>query len=148
MPSKPVPPFQRLMRRVDKRADGCWQFTGRLNPDGYSRVHLGRGKPGVQGHRLAYEVLMGPVPDGLDLDHLCRNRGCVNPAHLEPVTRQVNLLRGQTITASKAQQTHCIHGHAFTPENTYIKRNGTRQCRACDAIRAAHRRARKKAEAS
>lgn len=134
------------MRRVDKRPDGCWQFTGALTSYGYSQVRLGTGRPCALGHRVAYEALIGPVPDGLELDHLCRNRACVNPAHLEPVTHQVNLLRGQTINASKAQQTHCVNGHEFTADNTRIYRDGTRRCRACDRIRTAGYRAKGKSK--
>ncbi|MEV4271931.1 HNH endonuclease signature motif containing protein [Micromonospora aurantiaca (nom. illeg.)] len=89
-------------------------------------------------HRIAYEMKRGPVPDGLELDHLCRNRRCVRPAHLEPVTRRTNLLRGETIPARLAERTHCRHGHEFTPENTYQWR-GSRFCRTCRAAAQARR---------
>lgn len=84
-------------------------------------------------HRFAYEWLVGPIPEGFTIDHLCRNRGCVNPRHLEPVTRGENTLRGQTIAATNKAKTHCVHGHAFTAENTYRPpgSTNTRMCRAC-----------------
>ncbi|TDD77726.1 HNH endonuclease [Actinomadura rubrisoli] len=82
-------------------------------------------------HRFVYESLVGPIPEGLVLDHLCRVRACCNPAHLEPVTDRVNILRGASITAANARKTHCDHGHEFTSQNTYRHR-GRRLCRACN----------------
>jgi hypothetical protein len=81
-------------------------------------------------HRYAFELLRHEVPDGLALDHLCRDHGCVNPWHLEPVTPRENVLRGVGRTAVNARKTHCIHGHPFTADNTVIKAEG-RACRAC-----------------
>lgn len=115
----------------------CWEWRGKRQPNGYGKLWI-RGLPGDgQGyaHRVVYELLVGPIPVGLDLDHLCRNRGCVNPAHLEPVTRRTNLVRGQTIPARKVAQTHCVRGHLFDKANTCIRRNGTRLCRACGRLR-------------
>jgi len=86
-------------------------------------------------HRISYELLKGDIPEGLDLDHLCRNRGCVNPDHLEPVTRKENLLRGNTIPAKHARKTHCPQGHEYTKGNTFISKSGSRHCRKCRAIR-------------
>lgn len=116
---------------------GCWQWTACLSRAGYGRFHVAGQSPAMA-HRYAYEVLVGPIPIGLQLDHLCRVRRCVNPAHLEPVTVRENLLRGDTITAARAAQTHCGSGHALSPDNTYIKPNGCRNCRECK--RAADRR--------
>ena len=88
--------------RVDSES-GCWIWTGTKIWNGYG-VYSGQ-----VAHRKAYEIFVGPVPDGLDLDHLCRNRGCVNPAHLEPVTRSVNLRRG-------FEATGCKNGHGYSTE--------------------------------
>lgn len=109
----------------------CWVWRAGATGRGYGAAYVnGRQYPA---HRLAYSVLRGEIPSGLDLDHLCRNRRCVNPDHLEPVTRRENLLRSPiTLTAQKAAQSECIRGHEFTPENTRIRKSdGTRHCRVC-----------------
>src|SRR5699024_8246546 len=82
-------------------------------------------------HRTMYQAVIGPVPAGLDLDHLCRNRACCNPAHLEPVTRQTNLLRGNTIPARRAAVENCPKGHPYDADNTLTDRLGRRNCKAC-----------------
>lgn len=103
----------------------CWIWTAFIDRDGYGLFH--NRKIGTKrAHRFAYEGSIGPIPEGLVLDHLCRNRACVRPTHLEPVTDKVNAERGMVAT-----RTHCIRGHEFTERNTYIKSNGTRCCRAC-----------------
>jgi hypothetical protein len=107
---------------------GCWVWQRNYDSNGYGR-HLH-----WKAHRFAWLVLVGPIADGLQLDHLCRNRGCVNPTHLEPVTQRENLLRGETIYAANAAKTHCKYGHEFTPENTRIIPRG-RRCRACERRR-------------
>ena len=121
---------------------GCVEWTGALTNGGYG----GFGGNGwkVTAHRWAYERWVGPVPDGHDLDHLCRNRRCVNVAHLEPVTHKVNVLRGTSPSAAHARKTHCINGHEFTPENTYNRpdKPWTRACRACLNRRASEKRKR------
>ncbi len=95
----------RLFRRVERTDSGCWLWTGALN-GGYGRIHHSPGRV-LYTHRAAYELLVGPVPEGMDLDHLCRNRACCNPDHLEPVTRRENLLRGDTLTAAHAADRPC-----------------------------------------
>mgnify|MGYP001562260252 FL=1 len=109
-------------------SDGCWEWTGAFRRNGYGRYG---GQPSVLAHRAVYEALVGPIPEGMQLDHLCKNRSCVNPAHLEPVTPKENILRGAGFAAQNAQMTHCIHGHEFTEANTYIRANGARTCRTC-----------------
>lgn len=124
---------QRFWAKVDRSGD-CWEWRAFRGRDGYGRFHVGRDESGNKkkwnAHRVAYELIVGSIPEGLDLDHLCRNRGCVNPAHLEPVTRRENLMRGETIVAAAAAKTHCVHGHEYTPENTIIDGRG-RRCREC-----------------
>lgn len=83
-------------------------------------------------HRLAYEWAVGPIPPGAQIDHLCREPRCINPDHLEAVTQRENIVRGESPSAVNARKTHCLHGHEFTPENTYRRPDdGNRQCRAC-----------------
>jgi hypothetical protein len=110
------------------KTDGCWEWT-RGKSWGYG-VHTSGGKR-HKAHRFAYELLVGPIPGGLTLDHLCRNRGCVNPTHLEPVTNRENILRGSSPAATRARQTECKNGHPFDEANTYRDPRGYRECRIC-----------------
>src|ERR1035437_9785011 len=114
-------------------ADSCWLWTDPLDRDGYARFYWNGRTMGA--HRVAYEQFIGPISDGLVIDHLCRVRHCVNPEHMEVVTNRENLRRGESFSAKKKRQTECIHGHPFTSENTYIRPdNGCRQCRECNRI--------------
>lgn len=111
----------------------CWEWQGYRDRLGYGRVHMG-GRH-LKAYRVSYELVVGPIPTNLTIDHLCRNSSCVNPAHLEAVTKRENTLRGLTIPARHAAKTHCIHGHPFSATNTYIAwRRGTphRVCRICN----------------
>lgn len=131
-------------QKVDASGD-CWEWTGaKWNGYGKTAVHVANGKTKHwAAHRRAYELLVGPIPDGLQLDHLCRNRACVNPDHLEPVTGSVNVRRGSTIPITNARQrgkTHCPAGHPYDETNTGD--NGGRSWRRCLACHAARERAR------
>lgn len=106
----------------------CWVWTASRGTQGYGKFRVGKAHLGA--HRVAYLEEIGEIPDGLVLDHLCRNTSCVNPAHLEPVSEQENILRGVGVTAVNAAKTHCIRGHEFTPENIYAVPGG-RACRTC-----------------
>lgn len=125
---------ERFWGKVDKNGPlGCWLWMASLDPRGYGQfivMRRDRGYP-YRAHRFAWESLRGPIPEGLVLDHRCRTRNCVNPDHLEPVTNEENVQRGISITVINARKTHCIRGHAFTPENTYRPARGGRQCIAC-----------------
>jgi hypothetical protein len=118
----------RLLSRIDITPDGCWQWIGFIDTAGYARL----ARPGKSNRaaRAAWELLVGPIPDGLTIDHLCRNRGCVNPEHLEPVTMGENTYRGTSFAAINRMKTSCPHGHPYDQENTYITA-GRRRCRAC-----------------
>lgn len=125
-------PAPRFWARVDKSSSDCWLWAGKLNNRGYGVLPVGRRSlceaRTALAHRFAYELLVGPIPEGLQLDHLCRVRHCVNPAHLEPVTPRENTRR-----AAPANKTHCKYKHKFTPENTYRQPTTGRRC--CDECR-------------
>ncbi len=140
----PTPVGPRFWAKVDKNgpmpqthaalgSEGgpCWIWTAARMREGYGRFDQ------VLAHRLAYELVIGKIPDGLQLDHLCRNRACVNPAHLEPVSCRENVLRGVGLSANNAHKTHCPAGHPLSGANllSHSLKQGYRKCRACHAAR-------------
>lgn len=137
------------MDKVEK-VGGCWMWRGAIYRNGYGvfTVKSDKGWTNTLAHRWAYSHLVGPIPDGMDLDHTCHNsdpscpngyeclhRRCVNPAHLEPVTHRVNMLRGNTVASQHAAKTHCVNGHPLTGENLRVRR-GVRECIECSRAQA------------
>ncbi len=114
---------------------GCWLWQAGKSADGYGRFSY-QGKS-VTSHGFAYQQLVGLIPDGLELDHLCRVRECVNPSHMEPVTHKENLMRGISPSAIHAEQTHCAQGHPYSEDNTYLRPTGTRRCKTCERVHSA-----------
>src|SRR5262249_35125505 len=122
-----VSPQGRFWMKVQEAPNGCWLWRAHCNRYGYGRFNLA-GRIRIA-HRVAYEWLKGPIPDDLEIDHLCRQPSCVHPDHLEPVTHLTNMHRGR-----RATQTHCLRGHPFDAANT-IRWRTRRYCRACDNLR-------------
>ena len=116
--------------KVDETT-GCWNWTAYKDHSGYGIFRIDS-KNTSSSHRFAYQVNKGKIPEGLQLDHLCKNRKCCNPEHLEVVTLQENTNRSEiTIAVKNRNKTHCSKGHEYTPENTYVRKHGHRACRTC-----------------
>lgn len=143
----PARVIERLHQRVTIAPNGCWIWQGGL-ASGYGRMGWREGGKARFGavHRITYTEAHGPVPEGLDLDHLChdpetctvaaecQHRRCCNPAHLEAVSRKENLSRGGGISAERAARTHCPEGHEYDAVNTFVDKQGRRSCRECTRI--------------
>lgn len=125
--------IQRFMKYV-KQSRSCWEWYG-------NKIHIGYGVFGLNyrhmlAHRVSYELFREKIPNGLVIDHLCRNRCCVNPDHLEVVTQQENARRGETGKNNQySKKTHCPQGHPYDEKNTWIDKNNYRYCRNCNKIR-------------
>ena len=133
-----VSPLARIVFYSHALSNGCWIWIGAKDRDGYGTLTVAGTKRGA--HRVSYELIRGDIPPGLVLDHLCRNRACVNPEHLEPVTNDENVNRGLRSNT----KSHCTNGHAFTARNTGPRADsGQRRCRRCNADAAARSKARR-----
>jgi 5-methylcytosine-specific restriction endonuclease McrA len=120
-----------FMGHVQKADGGCWIWTARTLPNGYGM--LNRKKKSHYAHRFSYVLHGREIPAGTELDHLCRNRGCVNPDHLEPVTRHINIMRGdgpRTTSQRMAARTHCQNGHPYA-DGYYLTKHGWKRCKTC-----------------
>lgn len=126
-----VPVADRFWSMVEKEpGDGCWNWTRFKQKVGYGTFRIGN--KSLLAHRVAYELEYGPILDGLEIDHLCGNKSCVRPDHLEAVTREENMRRAPTWGRWKnAAKTHCPHGHEYTEENTFRHKDGRRECLIC-----------------
>lgn len=134
------------LRVQQDEATGCWVWIGARWPRGYGKLSMPGTQKRVAAHRWGYEQLVGSIPDGMELDHLCRNHSCVNPAHLEPVSHVENVRRGVAGEVNGGRNravTHCPKGHPYDAANTYKRPDGKpgRNCRACSRAVAARRRA-------
>ena len=130
----PVAPEQRFWSKVKPIESGCWEWQGMLDKHGYGLFWLSEvpgEKPKCFAHRFSYQINIAPIPDGLQLDHLCRNHKCVHPLHLQAVTQQVNILRGMGLSAQAIRTGKCLRGHDYTPENTVADKDGSRSCKIC-----------------
>ena len=129
---KPTPLKVRFDAKVSRQPDGCWLWTGYIGTHGYGMISTTKAagrRPDVA-HRISYELYVGPIPDGLVIDHLCRVRACVNPAHLEAVTQQTNFLRSEHQSAVSLRRNRCKHGHKLS-DNARVSASGKRDCREC-----------------
>jgi hypothetical protein len=140
---------KRLLHRIDEVVSvvpitGCWMWMGVIAPSGYAQTSAwdGTRNIGIRAHRVTYTEAKGSIAEGTHIDHLCRNRWCVNTDHLEQVTPRENTLRGEGATAGHARKTHCNSGHPLSGDNLTFERNGARRCRACKVDRKAERQAR------
>lgn len=120
--------LERFWDKIEVQPNNCWYYEGHIKGSGY-RGFWYKCKE-VLAHRFAYEVNKGKIPKGLTIDHLCKNRNCVNPNHLEAVTMKENLLRGNTFQAKNSKKTHCPNGHIYSGKN----KNGSRICHECHAM--------------
>jgi len=134
-------PLQNTIKRFWSKVEftpSCWNWVGTKYYNGYGdfSIRLNR----FLAHRFVYELLVGKIPDGLTIDHLCKNTLCVNPNHLDVVPIKENLRRGNSASALNAVKTHCPQGHEYTEKNTHMDSKGKRHCRICAAFQARERR--------
>jgi hypothetical protein len=122
---EPLAPEELFFRHVTEAENGCWNYAPSNTKTGYAVFAINKGTNLALAHRWSYEHFVADIPAGLVIDHLCNNRACVNPWHLEPVTQKVNCQRGVGSASS------CVNGHPYNPSNTEVHSRGHRQCRTC-----------------
>lgn len=134
-----MPDKNKFLSKVNVRSElECWEYVGNINPDGYGRfsyTNLDGEYITTPAHRISFSLFNGELVKGLVIDHICRNRACVNPSHLRQVSRKINAIENNDGTAYlNSLKTHCIHGHEYTPENTMrvYKHKDWRKCRTCE----------------
>lgn len=127
--------IERFMSKVAVLNNGCWEWTGGRTPDGYGRFSQTQTGDLIYAYQVGYELVHGPMPAGLQPDHLCRHKWCVNGEHMEAVTPKENFLRSDHANAIAARTDTCMRGHSLIGSNIWVRANGTRQCKACDAHR-------------
>lgn len=134
---------KRLLEKVVKNTvTGCWEFTGSLLPAGYGILWNGERPEGA--HRISYCLYKGEITPGMEVDHACNNRACVNPEHLRLLSHKDNIGRSATIMGKNARKTHCKRGHPLSGDNLKITPSGSRQCRECLRLHARNAKARRK----
>lgn len=126
-------PISMYRDRISEQENGCWVWTGAHNDWGYGRLKIPGTRRITGAHRVIYEAMLGPIPEDMEIDHKCRVTMCVNPGHMEPVTRKENMVRSHRDRDRKLK-THCKRGHEYTPENTRINKRGNRHCIVCEKI--------------
>ncbi len=124
---------KRFESKIEVLITNCWKWKGRIEKNGYGRFSYKHDQI-ISSHRMSYLLYRGPIDMGLTIDHLCKNKWCVNPSHLEVVTMKENLRRSFNITNINEHKTHCKSGHPFSLSNTYIRPDGSRQCKICRSI--------------
>lgn len=142
-------PLERIKARIvevpaPNGGPPCWVYTGHNTPAGYGQNKVAGRK--VLVHRFMWEQMVGPIADGYHIDHLCRNRACCNPAHLEPVTPQINQHRGMGFSGINARKTHCHRGHDLNEANVYMTPKGSRMCKPCRRIAQATYKAKRRSQ--
>jgi hypothetical protein len=130
---------QRIARSIVVDDNGCWIWQRAINRDGYGRIRVDKRAWLV--HRLAYTLSVGAIPNGLDLDHLCRVRACCNPSHVQPVDRKTNVLRGEHPNVVLHHVGQCKHGHVIDTDNAYVRPDGRLKCAECTRAAVRQRRA-------
>ena len=132
----------RLLAKIEQLPSGCWQWKASKYPAGYGQMW--NGSRVEQAHRISFREFVGDIPDGCEIDHICRNRSCVNPEHLRAVTHRENMRASDSVMGLNAKKTHCKRGHPLSGENLRVEQSGARQCRECLRMHARNARSRRR----